>query len=302
MHASNPFRAGDYVQEGVNPAAGVLALACTVSDDGDRPRNRILLLRNDRWLDFTSSGEAVLSIDADAHGAAYVLGEHGTVIEFSWHAGTQEELRASRRLHINGATADLGPLRRLRVLGASVLCGGSEGQLYALEASVFVALPRLRWRGEAQTIEDLAGTSASDVVAVTTEGRGAWFDGSSWHDLEVPTTASLTSVCRVSADRFVLVGKAGTIVTGGRDGWRAVDATNPTRNYWGVAERAGVVYAAHLGGIDVLDDDHLRVLAIPDAAQLEFTVLRNGPDGVWSFAGKTIGVVDADGFRTAVAG
>jgi hypothetical protein len=58
------------------------------------------------------------------------------------------------------------------------------------------------------------------------------------------------------------------------------------------------MYAAHLGGIDKLENGTLTALEIADAGELEFTVLRKGPDGIWSFAGKTIGVIGPEGWRT----
>src|SRR5262245_24554321 len=108
---------GDYIQEGVNPYSGVLLLACTVGEDYDTPKNRILISKDGGWMEFGSSGEGVLSIDSRG-GSAFVLGENGTVIQFDWMtSSTQAELRASRRLFQNRAVAGLGPLRRIRVIG-----------------------------------------------------------------------------------------------------------------------------------------------------------------------------------------
>ena len=40
---SRIFDHDDYIQEGANPASGVVVLACTVGDDYDDPKNRILV-------------------------------------------------------------------------------------------------------------------------------------------------------------------------------------------------------------------------------------------------------------------
>ena len=58
----------DYIQEGVNPAPGVVILACTVGDDYDDPQNRILVLKDGNWLDFdlpaTRSCRSMLRLEA----------------------------------------------------------------------------------------------------------------------------------------------------------------------------------------------------------------------------------------------
>lgn len=167
-----------YIQEGVLPAPGVLIAACTIGDDDDVPKNKVGVRRSSGWLEFRLSGEAILSVDADSAGAAYVLGENGSVIVFDWRAPSiQPELKASRQAWLNPVVEDLGPLGRLRMLGDDVVCAGSVGQAYRVVAGQFHALPPLMVGDEAITIEDLAGTSASDFVAVTSDGYAAHFDG-----------------------------------------------------------------------------------------------------------------------------
>jgi len=252
-------------------------------------------------MEFGSSGEAVLSVDASEDGTAYVLGENGTVIEFDWKTANQDELRASRKLYVNNIVPNIGPLRRIRLIGGDPICVGSAGQVYKLGRPQFMSLPALKLHGANQTIEDIAGNSSKDFVAVTSEGFGAWFDGSGWHDLNLPTNASLTSICKLDQESYVIVGKKGTIIVGHRGRWQSVSPAELARNYWGVAVSDGVVYAAHLGGIDLLRDNNLIPLDIPKAAECEFTVLRTGPDGVWSFAGQTIGFIGVDGWHTIIS-
>jgi hypothetical protein len=140
---SRIFDHDDYIQEGASPASGVIVLACTVGDDYDDPKNRILVRKEETWLEFGCRGEAVLSTDASANGMAYVLGENGTVIRFDWRAATTDELRASRSLFVNPAVVEIGPLRRIRILGSDVICGGSGGQAYQLKDGQFERLPTL---------------------------------------------------------------------------------------------------------------------------------------------------------------
>jgi len=293
------FNQDDYIQEGANPALGVIVVACTVGEDYDTPKNRILVRKGETWLEFGSSGEAVVSVDATVDGMAYVLGENGSVIRFDWQAPTTEELRASRVLFANDTVARIGPLRRVRVVGDDVICGGSGGQCYQLGRSHFEELPNLTIGGKELTIEDLIGSSVRDFVAVTSDGLGASFNGSKWRDLELPTNASLSSVCELRDGRYAIAGRQGTMLIGKHGQWSVADPIDPERNYWGVAAHNGLVYAAYLGGIDVFDGADIRPFAVPRG--LEHTVLRSGPDGIWSFAGKTIGLITEDGWRTVVA-
>ncbi len=291
------FGQDDYIQEGASPAASTIVLACTVGEDYDKPKNRILVRKSESWLEFGSSGEAVLSIDASGDGMAYVLGENGTVIRFNWRAATRDELRASRSLIVNEAVSSIGPLRRIRVLGKDVMCVGSGGQAYHLKESRFERLPSLKINNSDLTIEDLSGASAKDFVAVTSDGYGVSFNGSSWKDLDLPTNAGLSSVCSVGDGRYAIAGRDGTIIIGNDRRWISVEPIDD-RNYWGVAALAGRVYAAYLGGIDICENAKITPLAVPQDTPLEYTVLRVGPDGVWSFAGGTIGLITEDGWRT----
>lgn len=298
------FVADVYIQEGVCPAPGVLIAACTVGDDYDSPKNKVGVRKDGGWIDFGLSKEAILSVDADESGAAYLLGENGSVVAFDWRTpSTQAELKASRQAWRNAAVEDLGPLRRLRLLGRDLVCAGSVGQAYRVAGGQFDPLPALSLGDEALTIEDLAGPSVSDFVAVTSDGYAAHFDGTRWEMLDLPTNASLTSVCWVG-DSCAIAGKNGTLLLGNlRQGrWALVPPLDTARSYWGVATFDGVVYCAHLGGVDRVVRGALVPVRITDAFDLQFTVLRGAADGVWSFAGKTIGQVVGDQWRTVVRG
>lgn len=291
-----------FIQEGACPAPGVLIAACTVGDDYDSPRNKVGVRRNGGWLDFGLSKEAILSVDADEAGTAFVLGENGSVVKFDWHSPTtQAELKASRQAFRNPTVEDLGPLRRLRLLGADVVCAGSVGQAYRLVNGQFESLPPLTVGNDALTIEDLAGDSLSDFIAVTSDGYAAHFDGTRWRVIDLPVNASLTSIC-VLGGKYAIAGKNGTLLLGTKDQWSFVPPIDETRSYWGVALSEGMLYAAHLGGIDWTSQGTLAPISISGATDLQFTVLRGAADGVWSFAGKTIGQVIGNQWRTVVHG
>ncbi|MCY0996609.1 hypothetical protein OWM54_05610 [Myxococcus sp. MISCRS1] len=290
-----------FIQEGVSPIPGVVIAACTVGDDYDNPRNRVGVRRGGVWLGFDVSGEAVLSVDATEEGQAYVLGESGTVVRFDWKAPeTGAELKASRRLFKNPSVEELGPLRRLRVLGGDVLCAGSLGQVYVLDDEVFTALPQLTIDDADVTIEDLAGHGRDDFSVVTSEGHLARFDGTRWHRVALPLESGFNSLCALK-DGYAVCGGEGAVLVSEGSSWRVIRPLDTERDYWGIATFQDHVYVAHLGGIDRVVGDALEPVAIEDSDSLRFTVLRGARDGVWSFADRTVGWIHDDRWHTLVA-
>lgn len=297
----NIFKPDDYIQEAVSPMTGILIMTCTVGDNYDDPINRILEFRNDSWMEFGLAGEVFLSIDAMTDGQAYVLGENGTVFKFNWRAETQDDLKASRVLIENSAVDDIGPLRQIRIVGRDVICGGSVGQMYWLNGDQFEAFPQLIIDGVEPTIEGICGNSVNDFVVVTSDGLGAFFNGSDWHNLDLPTNVDFTSVCALEGGRYAIAGYEGTILLGNRDQWSIVEPIDEERSYWGIASLDGGVYVSHSGGIDMLRDNKITSLDIPEASRYEFTGLTASTDGIWSCSGQTIGIITADGWRTIIS-
>ncbi|QDH71620.1 hypothetical protein FKV23_00225 [Lysobacter alkalisoli] len=293
------FIEGAFIQEGVSPAEGVIITACTVGDDYDDPRNRVGIRRQDMWLEFGLSSEAILSVDAADDGSAYVLGENGSVVRFDWKSPTtQDELRATRKVYPNAAVAHLGPLRRIRILGDDVICAGSVGQAYCLLGDRFETLPKLSIAGCDVTIEDIAGSSRDDFIAVTSDGYAAHFDGTRWSALDLPTDEGLASICRVDDGRYAIAGAMGTVLVGDTDRWSVIPPLDTERSYWGIAAHGEEIHVSHLAGVDKVVGQALVALHIEGADDLQFAVLRGGPDGVWSFADRTIGLIRNDQWQT----
>lgn len=297
----NVFKPGDYIQEAVCPIPDTLIMTCTVGDNYDDPINRILVFRNDSWLEFGLAGELFLSIDAKTNGEAYVLGDGGTVFKFIWQSKTQDDLKASRILIENNAVIDKGPLRQIRIVGKDVICGGSVGQMYWLNGDKFEPFPQLIIDGVEPTIEGIGGKSSNDFIVVTSDGFGAWFNGSNWHNLDLPTNVNLTSVCLLDDGRYAIAGYNGTVLLGNRERWFIIEPVNEERSYWGIACHDGIVYVSHSGGIDVLSDNKLTSLDIPEAGQYEFTGLTSANNGIWSCSGQSIGFITVDGWHKIIA-
>lgn len=278
-----------YIQEGVSPTPGVVIACSTVGDDDESPRTRIGVRRQTGWLSFGASGFGGLSIDASPTGEAFALAESGALVVFDWTKTDLAGLKASRVLIENPPVDEDGPLRRIRCLGKDVVSVGSVGQAYVLRGSAFSTLPKLLINGEAPTIEDLAGSSVSDFVAITSDGYVAHFNGRTWSVLDFPSNASFTSICVTRPAHYAVCGKSGTIVVGTLNNWATVPNLDADVDYWGIAAHDQKIYAANLDGIDEITPNGATPVAIPNDNQLDFTVLREGLDGIWSFADRTIG-------------
>lgn len=286
-----------FVQQGASPTKGVVLLACTVGDDYDDPKNRILVMQEGAWLYFGSSGTAIIGIDASQNGDAFALNEDGSVIAFDWRPRDIETLRASRKLCENDAVDEYEPMRNLRILGKDVLCCGSMGQVYIFRQGRFKALPRLKIDGQDVMIEDVGGAGAADFIAVTVEGYAASFDGKAWRPLDLPTNDGLNNVVLMEDGRYAIAGKGAVLLIGSAEEWRVVQPIDEERDYWGVATRDDVVYAAHLEGVDQYDGTQLKPVRIPKSKSLQFAKVRNGPEGIWAFQDHTVGVISAAGWN-----
>lgn len=100
----------DYIQEGCNPANGVVLLACSVGDDDEVPCSRVVVVRDGLALSYLLEGDQLTSIDAAPDGSSWALGENGLVIRFDWRTPSSDvELAATvEHYKINGVE-DEGP-------------------------------------------------------------------------------------------------------------------------------------------------------------------------------------------------
>jgi hypothetical protein len=100
----------------------------------------------------------------------------------------------------------------------------------------------------------------------------------------------LNSIARLTDNNYAISGDGATLLIGAEDQWRVISLPDDERDYWGIAaDGDNTIYLTHVGGIDVVSDTSVQALNIPRRRQNEFVVLRSGPDGVWSFAGRSVG-------------
>lgn len=287
------LRREDHLQEGVNPAPGVVLLACSVGDESDGLKSRVIVVRDELVLFFDFDRDSAVSIDASYDGLAYVMGDYGTVVRFNWRTPmSNAELEASIDKFENPVVENRGPLRRLRILGSDIVCAGSRGQVYRLDPNgSFVALPTLLVGGNDLTTEDLAGLSASDFTVATSDGFAVHFDGNGWSRLDLPVSSALNTICHYPGERYAIAGDNDTLLIGVGDLWQRIPLPESEYDYWGIAMEGETLYLSHMAGIVAFDGVGLKAVKIPRRARNEFAALRDGPDGVWSFCGLCVGLI-----------
>jgi hypothetical protein len=278
-----------FIQEGMSPTLGVLILACSKGDNYDNPQNRILISKNGDGLAFEYSGQAIVSVDADIDGKAYVLSEEGLAVEFNWKQPSSKlELQSSMKFIEHLEVKEKGPLRRIRILNRVPICVGSAGQVYRIHKEKWEDIPGIPSHF---TLEDVCAQDSSDVAVAGSDGYASLFDGSKWHRFNLPTKSNLTCICALGAGQFAIAGFQSTILIGRGDKWKRVGPPDGEKIYWGIATHDGLVYTAHRGGIDVYDGNQLSPLRMPDSSRRIFSKLRVAKDGIWSCSGQSIGLI-----------
>lgn len=106
--------------------------------------------------------------------------------------------------------------------------------------------------------EDIDGFTEQDMYAAG--GRGdAWrYDGTSWYPLQLPTNASLESVCCASDGNVYLGGSGHTLLRGRENHWRIVHQAETNQAFLQVVEFQQRVFAVDEWGrtlYEVIDDE-----------------------------------------------
>jgi hypothetical protein len=153
--------------------------------------------------------------------------------------------------------------------------------------------------------ESIDGTGPSDIYAVGFKGEIFHFDGSSWTQIESPTTSNLNRVKCVAADGcggstvVYACGESGALVRGsGR--WELIHTPGFTEDLWGGVEvYEGVVYVAYLGGLMRLERDKLVPVVTGLNPELDGYRLHANDGVLWSFGHDHLGYFDGNAWHAA---
>lgn len=289
-----------FIQEGVNPTNGVVILISSIGDNYDNPQNRIHLIKNNKKFEFGLNGIELISIDASSDGKTYALCDDGAVLKFNWlKPKNTKELKKSAEIIENLISEDIGPLRRIRIIGSDVLCAGSVGQVYKLlNNDTFESLPILKFENTEPTIEDICGTSIDDFIAVTSEGYAFHFDGIVWEKLNLPSNGeSMNSICLFENKNYGICGKGSLIIISNNNEWEEIKTLDNEQDYYGIGYFSSRVYISHTNGIDLYEHNELVSMNFPSNEENEIGMLRSGIDGVWTFGSK-LGIIKDNKWNT----
>ncbi len=261
-------------------------LAQLVEDDGDRPRQSLVL----DWEEgadeprVTPVGWIATRLTfAAGSDACALLGPEGDFAILS-ASGLRDEPVA---VPAPGPEV-MGHLRDLRTIAGHFVAAGMGRQVYVRGGGG-------DWRrldeGVLADPADLAITGfnaidGSDLDHLHAAGFGGeiWYrDGDAWRPADSPTNLVLYSLVAVSADEIYAAGQSGVVLRGCRDTWQALVPPDPADDIWDVAWFDGRLFVATRTAVFVREGDAFRPLPIgasgPGAAQ----ALHAGHGALWSF-------------------
>lgn len=193
---------------------------------------------------------------------------------------------------LNPAPRPFGPARSCHVDGDRVIVVGLNQTALACDrgtdrvTDVSAGLSPDKTRG----LESVTGPAWNDLTGVDL-GGGIWqFDGQRWRDSHSPVNAPLTSICPLPDGDYFAAGLHGTFVIGRAHAWKALEIPLRSINFYSVATRDGVLYAAGPRGVVSVQPDTDEAFAVEfdsPAPDTFYEVIASG-ELLWSIGPKDI--------------
>ena len=146
-----------------------------------------------------------------------------------------------------GRPPHVGFLSGVKRVGEHLYACGSQHAVYRLEGGAWAEVagtPRRPYEGPQDPIlHAIDGFGLEDLYVVGNAGAIQYFDGASWHDLEIPAPVALQQVLCHEDGSVYACGSSGTVLRGGLDGWQRLEAAGLEDDFWGLASFGGTVYA-----------------------------------------------------------
>lgn len=274
-----------FLATGLEREDGTLILAGydTSTDMSESPHTLIIAGKPGELEEIGNLRWKTEATQADASGKRLIfVGEWGNYLDFA----SLEDLRT-------GVLDDDGEIeyRSVARVGEEIYaCGGSR------------TIVRLTESGWSDISEQLAGGNLIEAVTgfPDEELYGFGWNGEiwlreedTWASVDSPTELILQAACTVE-DRVFVGGQLGVILEGRHHAWK-IHEHNEKVDIWSACEYDGVPYFSSIQGILRLVDGKIERM---DTSALKSTMhLFNGPSGLWSIAGGTLGVFDGLSWR-----
>ncbi|MGW8392310.1 hypothetical protein [Pseudoduganella sp. HUAS MS19] len=165
------------------------------------------------------------------------------------------------------------------------------GRWHAIDAEVFV--PREQ-RERAVGFHAIGGSGPENIYCAGQYGEIWFYDGAHWRQEDSPANLALTGICVRRSGDVVIVGMAGTLLSGRHGRWAVIDHQATERDFWGVAEFLGEIYVANRDGVFRLAGETLELIDLGVGPARTTAYLAANDEVLWS-VGSDCAVYTKDG-------
>lgn len=212
---------------------------------------------------------------------AYLLGQNGNTIRFDVaENATTEAIEQSRADFRIEAVDEFLELTKIRIIGEKVYCCGQFGQLYSRDSSSWVRADDGGRSMDSPDFEDIGGMSSHELYGIGLEGEMSWYDGKSWKAVMLSTNQNI-NVIGAGEEKLFAAGYNGLVLRGHKDIWEVVGEPITDRHYWDLAVHNGVCYLLHETGIDFVDDDIVKEVALKEKFTSTARKFATGAGQLW---------------------
>jgi hypothetical protein len=294
--------------------------------DDDAPFTRLFALNTAngaKWFHHDWPGHRAVSVclrpalGARAR-AVCALSEEGAV-EIANTAGRHESAIANSGLEPGPKV--LGPLRRLRWIGSSLIACGAGNQVYSLDESWSRLDTGIVHRAQAATsevvsmlqtangalnedqllkltshigrvavLDDIGGGPGDEIYACGLDGALWVRNSGAWRSLPTVTDDHLHCLHVASASRILVAGHNGTLLVGNReDGFRGLLGAEHSDHFWSVREFGGSIYLGTTKGLHRYTDGDLELIRLPgEVSPSVINALDSTSDALWVVADRFV--------------
>lgn len=265
-------------------AVGSAARVWLVAEEDDQ--FRLLQLKEEKWAARSPAWDISSVCGVDHGGGRYeviALGAEGELL-----MGAPGGFAETHIDPVGKGPQQYGVLREIRRVGDDVFAVGMSRQAYRRRRGVWREVAgSIRSSGPAAIgFNSLHGHSSKAVFAVGLGGEIWAYNGSTWRQLESPTSLALQRVMALKSGHILACGAGGAILQGRPDALTLVKNDLTKDAFYGMVEFRGRVFVSSLTSLFVLGPRGLEAVDVGLKRPLTFGDLDADDEVVWSVGAR----------------